>query len=145
MKQKTYAGLVVKVNNKVLLCKRNATGSYPGMWSIPGGKVEKGESTLDGVRREFFEETAINISNEELNFVGLIPRHNRDGSEIKGQMYVYLLELNKQISPDLENAIDGNEHTDCGYFSEEEISPEKCGTNLHKLLSTIFDKSQDKL
>jgi ADP-ribose pyrophosphatase YjhB (NUDIX family) len=139
MEKKRYVGVVVKLKNKVLLCKRNSQGSFPGMWSIPGGKLEENETTQEGARREFFEETNININNIELTFVGLIPRHTRDGNKIKGLMYVYLLEVEFPIYPDLLNAIDGEEHTECGYFSIEEISEEKSGEYLHKLLEEILN------
>ena len=45
MENKRYAGVLVKCDNKILLCKRNNLGSYPGMWSIPGGKMEEGETS----------------------------------------------------------------------------------------------------
>ena len=111
MDKKRYTGVIVKHKDKILLCKRNNQGSFPGMWSIPGGKLEEGETTKEGAMREFFEETNVDISNEELTFVGMIPRHTRDGKKIKGLMYVYLLKVDNPIHPDLINAIDGEEHT----------------------------------
>ena len=140
METKTYVGVVVKCKDKVLLCKRNAQGSFPGMWSIPAGKVEEGEETIDAAKREFFEETAIDIDNEELTFVGLIPRHTRDGKKIKGMMYVYQFDVNEEIYPDLENAIDGEEHSECGYFISKEVLPETSGEYLHKLIQIILKK-----
>ena len=52
---KRYSGVIVKCGDEVLLCKRNATGSLPGQWSIPGGHLEKDEHPMDGVKREFEE------------------------------------------------------------------------------------------
>ena len=124
MEKQRYAGVVVKSGDKVLLCKRNNQGSFPGMWSIPGGKMEPEEPTQDAARREFFEETAIDIDSVPLTFIGLIPRHTRDGKKVKGLMYVYLHRVEDPIHPDLENAIDGEEHTECRYFTREEIKPE---------------------
>jgi ADP-ribose pyrophosphatase YjhB (NUDIX family) len=138
MDKKRYVGVAVKYKNKLLLCKRNSQGSYPGMWSIPGGKLEENETTQEGAKREFFEETDINIDDVELKFVGLIPRHTRDGMKIKGLMYVYLLETQTPIYPDLLNAVDGNEHTDCGYFTLEEIKPETSGEYFYKLAEIIL-------
>lgn len=138
MDKKRYVGVAVKYKNKLLLCKRNSQGSYPGMWSIPGGKLEENETTQEGAKREFFEETDINIDDVELKFVGLIPRHTRDGIKIKGLMYVYLLETQTPIYPDLLNAMDGNEHTDCGYFTLEEIKPETSGDYFYKLAEIIL-------
>jgi 8-oxo-dGTP pyrophosphatase MutT (NUDIX family) len=43
---------------KILLLK-NKDNTY----EVPGGHVEKGESYLDGAKREFFEETGIKIIN----------------------------------------------------------------------------------
>jgi 8-oxo-dGTP pyrophosphatase MutT (NUDIX family) len=138
MDKKRYVGVAVKYKNKLLLCKRNSQGSYPGMWPIPGGKLEENETTQEGAKREFFEETDINIDDVELKFVGLIPRHTRDGIKIKGLMYVYLLETQTPIYPDLLNAVDGNEHTDCGYFTLEEIKPETSGEYFYKLAEIIL-------
>ena len=138
MEYKRYAGVVVRCKNKILLCKRNNQGSFPGMWSIPGGKIEKGEETQDGARREFFEETAHNIDNEVLNFVGVIPRHTRDGKKVKGMMYVYCLDVENEIYPDLDNAKDGEEHTECGYFSKDEVKEEYAGENIVKLAETLL-------
>ena len=138
MDKKRYTGVIVKHKDKILLCKRNNQGSFPGMWSIPGGKLEEGETTKEGAMREFFEETNVDISNEELTFVGMIPRHTRDGKKIKGLMYVYLLKVDNPIHPDLINAIDGEEHTECGYFSIDEITEEKSGEYLHKLAEIIL-------
>ena len=55
------AGIIVKVNNKILLCKRSESSNYGGYWSPPMGGIEKGESPLEAAVREFKEETNINI------------------------------------------------------------------------------------
>ena len=138
MDKKRYVGVAVKHQNKLLLCKRNNQGSFPGMWSIPGGKLEDSETTQDGAKREFLEETDININDIELKFIGLIPRTTRDGKRVKGLMYVYLLETETPMYPDLENALDGEEHTECGYFTIDQIKPETSGEYLHKLAEIIL-------
>lgn len=140
MDAKRYVGVLVKCNDKVLLCKRNNQGSFPGMWSIPAGKMEENESTKEGAKREFFEETAINIDGVPLRFIGLVPRHTRDGKKVKGLMYVYLLETDEELNPDFEKAIDGEEHTDYGYFTKEQLEQNKIGTYLYRLLEIILEK-----
>lgn len=140
MQKRRYAGVVVKCKDKVLLAKRNNLGSFPGMWSIFGGRVEENEDTKDAAKREFFEETSIDIDDQDLSFVGLIPRHTRDGKKVKGLMYVYQLNVDEPIIPDLQNAIDGEEHTEFDYFTDDQISPEKSGLYLHKLLEIILEK-----
>ena len=138
MESKRYAGVLVKHNNKVLLCKRNNLGSFPGMWSVPGGKMEEGESTQESAKREFFEETAVNIDDQELKFIGLLPRHTRDGKKVKGLMYIYQLDADKIIEPDFDSAIDGEEHTEWKYFSKDEVTIHMCGEYLCKLIEIIL-------
>ena len=140
MQEQTYTGVVVKYQDKCLLCKRNAKGSYPGMWSIPAGKVEPNEDTLEAAKREFFEETNVNISNEELKFSGLVPRMTRDGKKVKGRMYTYLIEPETEIIPDLAGAKDGEEHTECRYFSSDKMDEISIGKYLYKLLQIILEK-----
>ena len=138
MEKKRYVGVMVKCKDKILLCKRNNLGSFPGMWSIPGGKLEENETTQEGAKREFFEETAVDINDKEITFIGLVPRHTRDGKKVKGMMYVYLLNVEEPIIPDLVNAIDGEEHTDTGYFTLDEIKPETSGDYFHRLAEIIL-------
>ena len=138
MEKKRYVGVMVKCKDKVLLCKRNNLGSFPGMWSIPGGKLEENETPMEGAKWEFLEETDTNINDKEITFIGLIPRHTRDGKKVKGLMYVYLLEVEEPIIPDLVNAIDGEQHTESGYFTLDEINPETSGDYFHRLAEIIL-------
>ena len=57
-------GAVVIRNGKVLLIKR---GVYPsrGLWAVPGGSLELGETLQQGAEREILEETGITIRARE--------------------------------------------------------------------------------
>lgn len=138
METKRYVGVIVKCNDEVLLCKRNHNGSFPGMWSIPAGHIEDGEESIDAAKREFFEETSVDIDNKILRFVGILPRHTRDGRKFKGLMYVYILDTDDIIEPDFELAVDGDEHTDWGYFTKKEFNTLQIGKQLTQLLNLFF-------
>jgi ADP-ribose pyrophosphatase YjhB (NUDIX family) len=51
--------------DKVLLCKRAIEPRY-GLWTLPGGFMEMGESTIDAARRETLEEAGARIEVLEL-------------------------------------------------------------------------------
>ena len=139
MNYKRYVGVVIKHNGRFLICKRNPEGMTPGMWSIPAGKIEEGENIKVAAQREFFEETSININDQELKFIGMIPRYSRDGKRMKGLMYVYMVETDRVINPDLEEAIDGDEHSECGYFTFEDMKHLTIDTFLYKLFEFISE------
>jgi len=54
-------GAVVIKDGAVLLVKRSHAPSA-GLWAIPGGSVELGESLRQAAEREIFEETGIRIA-----------------------------------------------------------------------------------
>jgi ADP-ribose pyrophosphatase YjhB (NUDIX family) len=139
-KYKRLSGVVVKVNGECLLCKRNGKSSYPNMWSIPSGHVEKDESTKEAAYREFYEETDINIDNYDLDFVGILPKKKKTDGSIKGMMYVYLLNTHEYMYPNLETAQDGHEHTECGYFGLDKVNNMDTGVYLKTILQNIFEK-----
>jgi len=140
-KVKRYAGIIVKCKDEVLLCKRNNEGSLPGVWSIPAGKLKKTESAVLGAKREFFEETNILIE-KDIKLVGFINRKTRDGISNKGLLYVFLVNVDEKIYPDLDSAKDGFEHTECGYFGENDL-PMHQNDQLHILIKNIFKKKMD--
>jgi len=118
---KKYAGVIVRKDDKCLFCKRNADlNNFGGEWSIPGGSVEKGEGIPHAAQREFYEETNVELYTP-IYFLGVIKRMNREGTKQKGMMYVFGTDVEDEINPDLENAIDGEEHTECGYFSMNDL------------------------
>lgn len=137
MNVKRYVGVVVKNGNRFLICKRNDVELGQGEWSIPAGKVEDNENLENSAKREFFEETASNINDYELSFAGMIPRNTRDGGKMKGLMYVYKIETENPINVDLEEAIDGHEHTAWGYYTLDEMKNMKISVFLYKLFEFI--------
>ena len=133
---KKSAGVIVKSGNKCLLCKRSNVETYSGEWSIPGGKVEPDEEIIDAAHREFYEETDKKITGD-LNFLGVMGRMNRKGTKQSSMMYVFLADVKEPIHPDLENAEYGEEHSECGYFSIDDL-PEPMGENLKEYLTKVL-------
>ena len=58
---RTVAGCVVEEAGKVLLCRR-AIEPARGLWTIPAGFLELGESTREGALRETLEEAEAEVS-----------------------------------------------------------------------------------
>ncbi len=50
---------------KIILIKRN-TEPFKGLWAIPGGHLELGETVEDGTIREAFEETGLKIKLKQI-------------------------------------------------------------------------------
>jgi 8-oxo-dGTP pyrophosphatase MutT (NUDIX family) len=130
---KKAAGILVISQGKCILCKRNTNGSLPGEWSVPAGGVEKGEPILDAARREYYEETDMEI-HTPLTFIGVMERYNREGTKRKGVMYLFKTNIDSPVLPDLDNAIDGHEHTECGYFGKNDL-PLPMGDAFRSLIS----------
>lgn len=53
---------VIWQDGQVLLAKRPASGLLGGMWEFPGGKLQDGESHLEGLKREIQEELGAEIT-----------------------------------------------------------------------------------
>jgi 8-oxo-dGTP diphosphatase len=61
------AGILLDEQGRYLLGQRPAGKPYAGYWEVPGGKIEKGESVFQALKRELQEELGIEIeSSEEL-------------------------------------------------------------------------------
>jgi len=55
------AAIITNENGEILVAKRDSNQPHPGKWEFPGGKLEKNEKEIDGLKRELFEEMKINI------------------------------------------------------------------------------------
>ncbi|KAL5206332.1 hypothetical protein ABZP36_034541 [Zizania latifolia] len=57
---KMVVGCLVEHDNKVLLCRRKIEPAY-GLWTLPAGFLEVGESAADGASRETLEEACADV------------------------------------------------------------------------------------
>lgn len=73
-------GAVVVQDGKVLIVKR-AHAPRKGEWSLPGGRVELGETLVDATRREIREETGLEVEVGAL--IELFDRVHRDDDRVQ--------------------------------------------------------------
>ena len=128
---KQTAGILILSDNKILLCKR----SDSRQWAIPMGHMEEGEEPIDCAYREFYEETNLEIT-DPINFIGRIKK--KKNSKVKSILHIFLFEVDSEVEPNLEDAQDGHEHTECGYFDIEEIEDLDMEESLKKFILKIF-------
>ena len=68
------AGAVVRDAERRLLLVRRANEPGRGLWSLPGGRIEAGETPEEAAAREVFEETGLRVAiGEHLCRVGFGP------------------------------------------------------------------------
>ena len=132
-KIKVVAGTIIQYGDKVLMCKRAQKQAYGGQWSIPLGGVNENESPINGAKREFFEETNIRLTGD----IKLIDIITRDNGTI---IYVYYKNSGKELIPDLENAKDGKEHTECGYYGKDELPFGEKHDEIYEIIKRVLGK-----
>jgi 8-oxo-dGTP pyrophosphatase MutT (NUDIX family) len=135
-KFKKTAGIILKHRDQVLMCKRSPEKTLPNTWSIPSGHIENDESPGNAAVREFYEETNIKVG-KNIDFVGFLNRFNDDGTK-RGHMFVFVKEIDEKIEPDLKNAKDGFEHTECRYFKNSNIPKEDNNEELIDLIKKVL-------
>jgi mutator protein MutT len=69
--QVAVGGIVVSDGRLLMVKRANDPGA--GLWTIPGGRVEAGESLTDAVAREVNEETGLDVTVGELAGLFEIP------------------------------------------------------------------------
>ncbi len=92
------ADVVIFKEEKILLIKRKAQ-PFKGMWALPGGFVEKGETFEQAAYRELEEET--NIKNVMLKRIGVFDEPDRDPREkrVITHGFIGILEGREHIEP----------------------------------------------
>ena len=101
-------------------------------WAIPGGAMELGESTLDTAKREFFEETGIQVEARRLlnvysNFEEVYP----NGDKVQTVVFIYEMEA---VSPISQLDFHNEETLRLGFFSKEEIQDLEALSPKHRLM-----------
>jgi 8-oxo-dGTP diphosphatase len=132
-------GGVVIENGRTLLIRR---GSEPlrGQWSIPGGTLELGESLQQGVARELFEETALEV--RVLDLIEVFDRIFRDEPDANSALpqapkfhFVIADYLCERISGEPRA---GSDVTDVAYAREDELDNFQLTETATRVLKKAF-------
>ncbi len=108
---------ICEYNDKILLLKlRSISAHDSGKWEIPGGKVKKNEFFDDALRREYLEETGLEIEIDSLyNAIQKNYTACKTGESIKS------IQLIMKVSVKTDEVAISDEHAMYGWFTKEEI------------------------
>ncbi len=96
--EKEYTLGFIKCGTKILLLNRNKPG-WMGCWNGIGGSVEEGETFLEGMIREMFEETEI-TKYKSIEYKGYTSwDYLNDDIVLSARAHIYLIEV-EQLSFD---------------------------------------------
>ena len=108
------AGLLVHYRDKFLLCKRSFFGTpLDGLWAVPSGRQEEGESLIETAAREFYEETSFFLRPNEIG--KLLSTQGCEGRS-HGIYHLYYYRSPILVRPSLDL-----EHEGYAYFTPSEV------------------------
>lgn len=99
-----------------------------GTWSVPGGRVEPGESDEEATVREVLEETGLHV--QAGRFVGTVERDAPGGG-------VYVVrDLECRLVPGADASVRaGDDADDAGWFTTQEVLDLDCSPGLVEALT----------
>lgn len=105
-------------NGKILLLKIRSKSSHDaGKWEIPGGKVKRGEFFDAALKREYLEETGL-----EINVDSLYNVIQRDYVACKTNEKIKSIQLIMKVSCNSDKVTISEEHDDYGWFTKDELN-----------------------
>ena len=108
---------ICEYNNKILLLKLRSISAHDACkWEIPGGKVKRCEFFDDALKREYMEETGLEIEIDSLyNAIQKNYTACKTGESIKS------IQLIMKVSAKTDEVVISDEHDMYGWFTKEEI------------------------
>lgn len=125
MQQRVVNGAFIVHDGKFLIAKRSDNDTFlPGIWEIPGGKLEFGEEPSVGALREIKEETGLDV---ELVTPLSVWSY---GDNHEGTQYIQIDYLCKII--DETNVKLSEEHSDFAWITFEELNNYEISPEMKK-------------
>ncbi len=99
---------IIKDNDKILATKRGH-GEFIGGWEFPGGKIEKGETKEEALKREIQEELSLDIAINNYIYT------------VEYDYKTFHLTMDCFICSIKSGELTLNEHSDCKWLTKDEL------------------------
>jgi len=113
---KVVVGALVRDGRVLLVHRSPSKRAYPGVWDLPGGLTEVGESELGALRRELHEELGVQIATGSVSH---LCRVTAGPAEEPALLSAWLVR-EWQGTP---SNLAPEEHDDIGWFGHHEMPP----------------------
>ena len=120
------SGAIVESQGEILILYRSPRLSFGNTWGLPAGIVEPGESDLETVIRELYEETGYRANPKNLTSIGISHQHSSNE-----EVYFHVFKLN--VESKFLVKLDLSEHQDYKW-----VTPEDC-YNMDNLIPGFRD------
>ena len=108
---------ICEIDNEILLLKINSKSAHDaGKWEIPGGKVKKCEFFDEALKREYLEETGLEITIDSLYNV-----IQNNYTACKTNQKVKSVQLIMKVSSGSKKITVSEEHDDYQWFTKDNI------------------------
>jgi mutator protein MutT len=104
------AALCRNQDQKILLCRRKPSLSHGGLWELPGGKIELGESPRVALTRELWEELGI-----QSTITSHFSNSTWSSEDITIELICFLVQLHKEI-------LQSTDHDQLNWYSITELA-----------------------
>jgi 8-oxo-dGTP diphosphatase len=118
----------VCVRDDALLLVRRGRGPAAGEWSVPGGRVERGETLREAVVRETFEETGLEVVVDR--FLGWVER-------IDDEYHHVILDFVVTALDPTHTPVAGDDAAEAAWVDLTELSDLRLVGGLHEFLRDV--------
>ena len=123
------SAIVFNMAGYVLMIKRNKEPAL-GLWSIPGGRQEAGESLKEACRREVFEETGLNI--DVKNIIAVVERR------VQGFHYVVIDFFARLIDEENKQPIAQSDVSEACWVAVEKLTQYEIVDGLEEIILRAY-------
>ena len=123
-------GAIAQAEERILLVRRGR-GAAAGTWSIPGGRVETGETLHEAVVREVWEETHLQVVVD--SFVGWAERIDVPADGSPGGTHFVILDFAVTVL-DITEPIAGDDAAEVAWVPIDDLSDYRLTPGLYEFL-----------
>lgn len=127
------SGIAFNQQNEVLLIRRDQPPAR-GLWSVPGGKLEPGESLVEACQREFEEETGLKI--RIVSLAALVERRVESFHYVIADFLVELVDVRNPIP------IAGTDASEARWISLDRLGDYETVPGLAEIIVKTYETRQ---